>query len=328
MPDLFTDPAGLPHTTRSNIPYEVDVLSYKEEWIEGANVTTVLCRVRSVDSPTWITDMVGRVYTQEEEVEIEGVPLTIRYLRRDLPEANPFYPNQWCTRVRLASLGDNPDSDPDQAPPFTPGTFADPVSGWPVTLWMVYEATFTGLPFKLLTDKQIDDLDTEDEPEMGRYVLRQRKVYTREWSVPGGQFKIVGTNQPLQATWVKFVQHATVRYTQFRVPVATLPLTKLRSLQGLLNNSEWDTTEGGYKWPTGTLLYDGFSDDKKYFDANGDWVCDLVTEFKYRSIGHNFFIDNLGQAVEVSTDGTANGVKPYEFTGTDNFNALFRAEPA
>jgi hypothetical protein len=40
-------------------------------------------------------------------------------------------------------------------------------------------------------------------------------------------------------------------------------------------------------------------------------VCDVVLKFKYCAGGWNFFFNNLGVLVEVSSDGTSGGTKPY-----------------
>jgi len=327
---LFGNETELPRTTRSNLPYEVESLTYREQWIEGANQTTVVCRVKTFDSPVWVRDMVGRVYTTGAAGS--------RVLRRDLPERNPFYPEQWCTRVEQFDQGGDPTGDPNLL--VQTGTWADAdpttgASGWPVTLWARYRCTFTGMPFKLLTDDAVDDLDALGyEAELNRYVERRRVVVAREQQFPGGNFRIIPTGEKVQQTGFKVVPMADVEYRWWRVPVDSLPLTALNGLIGTINSAAFDTGEGGYNFPAGTLLYTGFDDNEKMFDPDGVWCCmPLVVRFRWKGLrdsggvvrGWNYFLNNKAQPVQVSLDGTTATAKPYE-ESADHVK-LFRCEP-
>lgn len=312
---LFDDESALPVTTASGIPYEVDALSYRESWIPGANKTVVRCRVKTDDAFDWVTDMVGRV-------TVDATPL----LRRELPERNPFDEKQLCTRLEQEDQGELPTAGtvPDAA---GNPTFASAVSGWPVTKWMRYRATFEAMPFDVASDFVVDNLaGLGFERELLRYVIRARKTFPREQQIPGGGFSTIAVPPvKLMNTQYKTLVFGDVTYTWVRVPVGRLPAA-VTSLENRVNDAVFDaysllSNPAGYDWPAGTLLYTGFDDTQKYYDANEGWVSDVVFSFRYKQIGWNKFLNNLGVAVEVSSDGTALGARPYL---TGDFNTLFR----
>ena len=80
---------------------------------------------------------------------------------------------------------------------------------------------------------------------------------------------------------------------------------------GTVNSATFDTQEGGYNFAAGELLYVGFDDNNRYWDANEDWVVDLVYAFRFAAGGWNYGLNREGTLVEVSLDGTAGGGKPY-----------------
>jgi hypothetical protein len=251
-----------------------------------------------------------------------------RLLRRDPPQQHPEVSNQWCTKVEEIEAGADPDGDGGGGPG------RDEITGWPTYRWSRWRITFEGMPHKTLTDAEADEASAEsgEAPELSRYCVRQRKTFVKEQQVPGGAFLTIddlvpGNRQRLQQTGFKIVLFADVSYTLVRFPVDVLPLTALSALGGKINSTRWDVGEGGYAFDSGTLLAVGWDDDDKYFDANGDWVCDLVLRFRWKQIGWNFFMNNRWQPVEVSLDGTSTGQRPYESTDGDNFNPLFKCEP-
>jgi len=332
---LFADETGLPHTTRRDIPYEIDWKSYVEEWVEGANQTRVICRVKTSDAPSWVEDMVGKVY-------VTGTAPN-RKLRRYLPEASPFYPNQWCMRVEQIEQGGDPAADPALLVATNTFADADPSTGasaWPVALWMRFRCTFQGLPFQLLADNQVDDLQAAGkEAELNRYLERRRVTIAREQQFPGGAFKTVddgnpANRKPLQQTGFRVVSMADVEYRIYRWPVDSLQLTALKSLVGTVNSARFDFGEGGYDWDPGTLLYTGFDDNLKTWDPDGVWVINpLIIRFRSKEIldaggtvrGWNYFLNNQAQPILVSLDGTSTGQRPYK--ETPDFVKLFRVEP-
>lgn len=307
MPSLEGDTTGLPATTRTGIPYEIETFSYREAWVPGANRTVVNCRVPWSSSFDWITDMVGRSY-------VASVYGTNR-LRRDLPENNPYDPNQWCTRVEQLDQGGS--------------SSADATSGWPVSSWARYRCTFESMPMGLFTDAQVDALAGSYERELLRYVSRSQKSYAKEQKIPAGAFKIVddvtpANRLPLHQTGFKTVVMADLTYVWCRIPVASTPTT-WTSLLGKTNSvtfDSWDATNNpqGYSIVPGSALYVGYDDSNRYWDANESLVCDVVFTIRYKSGGWNYYLNNRGQFVEVSLDGTSSGTKPY--TSAD-LHALF-----
>jgi hypothetical protein len=293
MPSLFdADPTGLPQTTRSGLYYEVDTFAYREQWVPANNRTEVICRVDANEAFDWITDMVGEAY-------VSGTTL-----RRHLPEPNPYDPNQWCVRVEQVDQGGENDED----------TFADPASGWPFTKWVRYKCTFESLLYKVLSDQEADDAASADatEAELVRYCTRAQSTYAREQQIPGGGFTAIGTGDKLMQTGFKTRCFGDVTYVRVRVPCGHFP-TEFKSHRGKINNATFDPPSHGdeYNFAAGELLYVGYDDNNKYWDANEDWVCDVVLKFKYCAGGWNFFFNNLGVLVEVSSDGTSGGTKPY-----------------
>lgn len=302
MPQLFPDldRVGLPQTTLGGIFYEIDAFSYREAWVPGANRTVITCRVDATESFEWVTAMVGRVY------------VTGTTLRRDLPEQNPFDEKQWCTKVEQIDQGGLKDGDND-----ADGDLADMASGWPFTKWQRYRVTFEGMPFQVLTDAIVDTLEAEvgGKAELYRYLVRNQKTYAREQQIPGGGFYTIGSTPPagkILQTGFKTRVYGDITYTRVRVPVGHFP-AELKSHRGKINSAAFDSyaVDGGYGFAAGELLYAGYDDTNRYFDANEDWVCDLVLNFKFCQGGWNFFYSKTGVLVEVSSNGTAGGVKPY-----------------
>lgn len=316
---LFDDQSALAFTTTRGIPYEVDALAYRETWAPSSNRTTVVCRVKTSQAFDWVTDMVGRVYTN-----------AIGVMRRDVPEVNPFDSKQRCTRIEQIDQGEvDPDAGTIEDADGNP-TFADSTSAWPVTRWMRYKATFEGLPYEVRDDAYVDEKALGGwEREILRYVVRARKTVAREQQIPGGGFKVVAALPAdrilLMTTNFRTVVYGDVTYTWVRVPVGKLPTAAI-DMEGMVNSVIFDSKSPtinppAYGFPVGTLLYTGFDDTNKYYDANEDWVCDVVYNFRYKQIGWNKYLNNLGAAVEVSSTGTAAGTKPYS---SADFHQLFR----
>lgn len=328
MPELFGDTFGLPVTTRSGIPYEIDAFDYREVFRPGQNRTTVVCRVAYERSFDWVTEMVGRAYTSSS---VGGVKL-----RRDLPQRNPFDSRQWCTGVEQVDQGGDPPAGSTFAPAGTPpgvlASLADPVVGWPVVKWKRYRATFEAMPYQMRTDAQVDQATT-GPAELQRYVMRVQRSTPREQQIPGGGFETI-TDPPvkLMIAGFKTIAFADVTYTWCRVPVANfLANTAKDELLGKINDAIFDDGSapgdtqkgGGYKWATGKLLYLGYDDSNRYYDANEDWVTDIVFSFKFKQIGWDFYLNNLGDPVEVQTLETVPPTprrKPYQ---RGDFNQLF-----
>jgi hypothetical protein len=110
------------------------------------------------------------------------------------------------------------------------------------------------------------------------------------------------------------------------------------SFENCINDDWFDVAApDGIAAPPGTLLYLGYDDSNRYYDAAGDWVCDIVFNFKLKQSldaggaqsvdsagfygGWNFFLTAQGVWKEVSTTGANSGQRPYQ---TRDFNKLFK----
>lgn len=298
--DLDGDQSGLPSTTRSGIPYEID-WQVKEKWHPGENWTQAICTVLFGDSFQWIDDMVGRAYSNAGQ------------LARDLPEENPNVTGQICLSIEQIDQWANANSDGE--PP------ADPVSGWPVLQKARYKATFASVPYELKEDLAADSLGVGGE--LCRYVIRKQQGYSRELTYTGSQFRTITGNQPIMQAAFKVVCFSDVTYTVIRLPVELIPRDTIDAMLGTINDAIFDKESFSaiaYNFDIGTVLFLGFDDSNKYFDAAGNFVCDLVMNFKWNQNGWNYFLSNAGRFVQVSTDGTITGDKPYT---TNDLNALF-----
>lgn len=195
-------------------------------------------------------------------------------------------------------------------------------------------------------------------PELYRYVVRTRRTYSREQPIPAastaGGFKVIddvtaANRKPVGQVGFRVVSMADVTYKWVRVPVgwpptagytggtasdpwppafnpaATSPSTIKRrrdTYVGTVNSGWFDCAAAdGYCFEPGTLLYKGYDDSAKYYDAAGQWVCDIVYTFQFKEGGWNKFLDASGNWKEVSLDGTSSGTKPY---ATSDFNNLFQ----
>jgi len=352
--DLFGDTTGLPKTTRSQIPYEIEALTPKESWGAGNGSTSIVCRQKWDMSSTWIRRMVGEVGV----IKPGSTPL----LRRFIPETVPYEDgrNQFCSIVSQISQGGNPEDG---------ANFSDAGSNWPQTLWTRYSAVFEVFPYAILDDTQVAAIQTgagasAGATELYRYVVRTRKTYTREQPIPAGApaggFKIVDDVTAANRKFIgqvgfRVVQFADIRFRWVRVPIGWPPpigwtggtaenpwppvfnpsadtsLERARDkFAGTVNDGWFDcAAPDGYCFAPGTLLFLGFDDSNRYFDAAGDWVCDVDFHFKWKGGrdaggligGWNHFLDAAGNWKEVSRTGLSGGVKPY---ASNDFNKLFK----
>jgi hypothetical protein len=342
MPSLFDandPPPGLPMTA-SGIYFEIESCTVRDNWVPRANQTTANTRVAYAGSELWITDMVGKVTVT---YPASGAGAT---LRRQVPYQSP-YPvpgplapgtaaigGQWCTRVEGIDQGGDPE-------PANEGPRFDGVTGWPVPKWVRYRCTFEGLPYAVLTDAQTDLWGGPTTgAELQRYVIRSRRARKKEQQVPmGGWYFVPGAAVPANkvpgTTWFKNTIQADVQYVWVRVPVQRLNVANLKAALNTVNFGPWDLVPGGYAWDPGTLLFVGWDDADRYFDANGDWVADVVFYFDHKDLGlplgavggpragWQWFLNPLGNPVQVSSDGTTTGQLPYP---SSDFNLIFTVQ--
>jgi hypothetical protein len=362
--DLFNDPSGLPVTTRSGIPFEIEALSPRETWGAGNGNTSIVCRQKWDGSATWIRDMVGTV-----AVTRPGAQLV---LTRNIPELIQYGDGrvQFCSIVDQVDQGGNASND----------NFSQAGTNWPETDWCKYRAVFEVFPYSILSDRQRDTIATDIGPafagaeELYRYVIRSRKTYSREQPIPAagpaGGFRVVddssnGPGARIGQVGFRVVSMADVTYKWVRVPIgwppplgwvppaptdpswpwpsgvnlAVNPTGNLLASSGVAPNvtptnppgrsrdlyigginSTWidAAAPDGYCFAPGTLLYTGYDDSNRYYDAAGDWVCDVVYSFKWKEGGWDLFLNALGQWVPVTDTGRSAGNPPYKSVQLNN----------
>lgn len=391
--DLFGDTSGLPFTTRSAarnlanpseplLRYEIEALTALETWGAGNGNSTLVCKQKWDTTDSWIRDMVGEVQVTR--------PGSAYLLRRYVPEIVQYGDDrlQFCTIVDQVSQGGNPESlppPPIMAVPDPLKNFSQAVSFWPRTLWCKYKTVFESMPYEVLDDTQVSEIQGAagayaGATELYRYCARTRKSYTKEQSTPGGSatgtnpgFYVVDDAMPANRKLVpggvvfRNIQFADITITWVRVPIGWPPpagydadprdgavivwpplvnpvvadIAKQRTrdtLQGRVNSDWFDcASPDGLCCPPETLLYSGYDDSKKYKDAAGDWVCDVVFSFRYKGgadadgnvRGWNHYMSSSGVWVPVTTDtvpgdgtrGTTAGKRPYK---TADMNNLFQ----
>lgn len=346
MPDysLGGDTSGLPKTTNGATPYEIDALSPRESWGAGNGSTSIVCRQLWERSTDWIRAMVGYV----EVTKPGATPLLKRYIpeKVQFTDARPH----WCSGVDQVDQGGQP-GDGEQ--------LRTPVTGWPRTQWCRYRALFEVWPYRILTDAEIDEAQAAagshpGAKELFRYVVRTRKTYSREQPIPAassaGGFKIAQVftaGKTIGQVGFRVVSMADVTYKWCRVPInwpppigyagpvapwppaanpkSAAPTTVEYARDKYIGsvNSDWFDAGApdGYAFAPGTLLYTGFDDSNRYYDAAGEYVCDVVYNFKFKEGGWNFFLDATGEWKYVTLNGLLTGTPPY---ASNDFNDLFR----
>lgn len=358
--DLFNSTANLPKTIRGAMPYEALALSPKEIWGHGHGSMTVDCRVAWAASATWARYMVG----EAKIATISSINLT-PFLKREIPEIQRYYSATgtdkrilWCTGISQMDMGGNPSDAFDDN---SDDPFQDDVAKWPAALWIRYQTMFETTPYWVRDNNAVADIQSAagafaGAPELYRYVVRDKHIYSREQPIPAasaaGGFKIVDDATPANRKAIgqvgfRVISMGDVIYKWVRVPVgwppypgwlptdankvwpppvnpaAVAPGTKrpVRDTYiGTVNSTYFDVADPeGYNWQPQELLYIGY-DEFRYFDAAGDRVADYTFKFKFKEGGWNKFLSAAGAWVSVSSDGTSTGTKPYS---TNDFNNLF-----
>lgn len=358
MPEynLDGDTSGLPRTTRTGYVYELEPLSMRESWGAGNGVLNVNARQNTPLVAPWIQDMVGQVQIV--------APSSTLVMTRFVPERYPGISGadrrlMHCSGVEMIGAGDIPVSGV--------GNFSNGLTKWPETKWRQYRCTFEAFPYKVLTDAQCDAITAAagsypGARELCRYIVRTRRSYSKEQPIPAGAagFKDTTTGNKIGQVGFRVIEFAEVTYKWVRVPLGFPPpigwtgftfgnawppavglsaadTTKRRARDAYLNcvNNDWFdmAAPDGYAWPPGTLLYTGYDDSNRYYDACGDWVCDVTFNFKAKMGldsagsygGWNYALNASGQWVYINLEGTAPPATPDTppYKSVD-FNNLFR----
>jgi hypothetical protein len=358
---LEDDTSGLPATYRSGIPYEIDALSPKETWGAGNSSTTLTCRQLWSKSASWIRDMVGQVVINKPG----STPVLSRYLPEELQYEDDRV--QFCSIIDQIDQGGNRGNSTGDSEPLL---LRQPGSFWPETQWCRYRATFETFPYDVRSDGACDAIVAAagsygGARELLRYVIRNRRSYTREQPIPSattaGGFKVVnddplGKRDPIGQVAFRILGMADVTYKWVRVPVCwpapiswdgagggytpglwpprfnpagvdpTTSKYVRNKIIGYINKDYFDCADPlGYCWNPGELLYTGYDSGTPYWDAAGYRVCDITFNFRFKEGGWNTFLSSRGEWVSVSLDGTSSGTKPYTAA---NFKFLFQHCPS
>lgn len=368
-PGLFGDESLLPKTLRRQIPYETEALTPREIWGHGHGSTTINCRVKWTDSVNWIADMVG-------EVQIAPVasgnffPQLVRYIPEPLRYGDSNANDkrvQWCTGVSQIDQGGNPAPTGDPNNTNSGERFAVPVSNWPKTLWQRYAATWETTPYFIRGNAEMNAMQAAagslpGARELLRYVVRERKVFTKEQPIPSvsNGFKVIddlnSDNRRILGAAFRNISMAEVVYRWVRVPVGWPPPpgwvinnpfnpwppfinpsnfspATVRCARdymiGRINDNYFDCVDPeGYCWRPGELLYQGY-DETKYWDATGYRVADYTFKFRFKEGGWNKFLDAFGRWREASCDvvkgdGLGGTSNGRRPYASDNFDNLFQ----
>jgi hypothetical protein len=366
---LEGDRSGLPYTRRRGIRYEIEALTPREVWGAGNSNTNLVCRVEWEVAASWIADMVGSVAVEPILTSTGQVrALSLRRYVPEMLRYNDLGGGgdkriQFCTMIDQTMQGGNVAED-NMAQAVTNWPEVDwckyraTFESCPYAI--LDRATALGL---LPSMSQIAGAAGAfaGADELYRYVTRTRRNYTKEVSVPGPNvsknlgFFVVGSVPPAAIPGgyaFRNLTFADVTYTWVRVPVgwpppvsylgawppvfnpvAGDPTTKARtrdSFIGTVNGDYFDcAAPDGYCWAPESLLYTGYDDSRKYFDAAGAWVCDVQYFFRFKEGGWNKYLNASGDFSRVSADvvpgdglhGTEAGRQPY---ATNTFDSLFQ----
>ena len=351
---LDGDTSGLPKTRRSSIPYEIDALASREAWGVGNGSYTITCRQTWGEASRWVRDMVGEV-----SVIMPGsTPLLKRHIPEPMAYGDQDGRIQFCTLIdQQDQFGNATDGLLRDVLTNWPETdYARYRATFESCPWTILDETASVLGLPSMATVQAGAGAYAGAIELYRYVIRSRQTYAREQAIPGpnvganlGFFTV--TTPPKTIPYgvpIRNVSFANVQYKWLRVPIgwpppfgwtpadpsnpwppafnpAALDVTKLRARDayiGCVNNAWFDAAAGdGYAWAPGTLLFAGYDDSKRYYDAAGDYVNDVVVNFKYKEGGWNKFLSASGEWVLATADVTPGDGKK----GTTDGKTLHRA---
>lgn len=361
---LFGNTTGLPKTIRGTMPYELDALAPREVWGAGNGTTTLVARQTWDDAPTWIKYMVGEVQVVQASTPGQlalkrHVPEVLQY---NLSGDGTDMRVQYCTGVQQLDQGGDSLTAGDNLRQV--GTNW-PRTDW-CRYNVQFESMPFAVRSDAEVAALAAEAGAHAGPrELYRYVIRSQTSYSKEVPIPAatsaGGFKVIVDPDTTPTGRLAIGQvgfrtrsYGEVTYKWVRVPVGWPPpvswtATDLSNVwpprvnpsaadpgarkrtrdtfRGTVNNDWFDAgAPEGYSFAPGELLYIGYDDNFKYYDAAGSWVMDIVFKFKWCEGGWNKFLNARGNFVEVSADdapgtaGTNQGRRPYQ---SNSFNQLF-----
>lgn len=361
---VFDDTSGLPHTIRGKMPYELEAISPREVWGSGKGTTSLVARQTWEESPTWIRYMVGEAIVKQSLggnalVLSRFVPEILQY---NLSGEGADQRIQYCTGVQQTEQGGN-HAETEMRQASTNWPEVDWCKYNIIFETMPYAVRSDDEIARLLVAAGA----YSGPQELYRYIIRSQTNYTKEQPIPAatnaGGFRVINDAEP-DVTKRKAIGQVGFRNRSFgeisykwvRVPVgwpppvgyvvpdmskpwppkvnpaAADPTAKKRTrdtLRGKVNDNWFDCGAlEGYCCAPGELLYIGYDDNNRYYDAAGDWVMDIIYKFRWCEGGWNLFLSASGTFLEVSADsvpgdskaGLSTGRRPYE---SGDFETLF-----
>ena len=273
--------------SKSLIRYDVGTLptDIQEQFDTTTTGSTVLMTVDWSESADFLRDMLG--YAEKDGTQ----------LRRILPEYSYWDDDTYAVACRSVQFIGGTTNDPD-------------LGDWPVPAVAVYAVTFATPLYKV---KEDDEVTHEHE----RYCVWRANGVAQNEKIPGGGFKFVsGTaseRTPLNEVGVKTGRLLNLTCKWIDVPFVDYP--KLSTLANKVNDAE--VTWNGVAYPTGTVLFTGWDLEPRN-NHFGDPTHDINLSFSIRTDGrtwNSFWKNGTDGYVEVSSDGTSGGDKP--FTAAD-----------
>jgi hypothetical protein len=264
----------------------------KMSYSNAASGTTIYCEVAWEDIEYFRRDMLGYA-------EFSGGTLV-----RVLPERCEFpgCEEQYCMGMELV-----------KAITFSPAATALSPGNWPVYERAVFACQFAAPPYDVL-----EDSETPEGDESVRNVVWTKRMIAANEKIPGGGFKFIDSNKtPLAEVGVKTGRVVNLQAKWIDVP--ELPIissfaNKINEFALVWNHEIYDAE---------TVLVETMAYDYRK-NPFGDWTFDVTYNLAIRQDGRtwNKFWKNGDEGyVEVSSDGTTGGDRPFEVADlADLFN--------
>jgi hypothetical protein len=255
---------------------------YRESWVDGSQTSERFAEVDWDDSSLFVFDMVG--YTTRGA----------QWLKRVTPEPHPYFDKMFCVECHsINAYGNHINTGPNTS-----------IKLDKIQYRLVYK------PLEYVVAEDVTVIGSV-EHELERYIIRKKKwAFVNQQmpvstSAPGNVKPPIlvfngahaGTTVPTNPARPQ----ATIQleYTWKRVPRLAVPVDTITAGAFTINNDLFDKT-----YHTGTLAFLG-ADQRDYYDAAGDFVCDLVYLFACKPEGWNFYpnVDWKPEAIIVQSTG-------------------------
>lgn len=280
-------------TTASGIPYSVE-FDLADQIDQTTSSVVVTVSVDDDSAPSFKKDMLGY-----STVNGDGS------LSRILPEVCKWGTERTHYCVKL---------DPVlKTPKYTAGVLQLNDDGWPQFDIAKYRATFVVPLYAVLEDDEVSS-------ERDRFCVWRRRDTAQNEKIPGGGFKWVSSTAsertPVPEVGVRVGRQSEITCKWVDVP--RVDYARLDSFCNTVNDS--DFVMDGTTYTTGTLLFTGFDAEPK-INGRGDKAYDITLSFAVRADGrtwNKFWKSGSAGYVEISSDGTSGGDKPFSSSTFDN----------